>query len=543
MMSSLRFAAILATSGFFLVACGGGGGSGSGSGTSTPSPSTQVALAASAYTVPAVVGSVNVSVERVGGSSGTASTNYTTVNGTAVAGSDYTATSGTVSWNDGDATPKYVTVPIVTSDPGNKMFSVALSNPVGANLGSTTTATVTIVAGGASPDPSFAIKVSGNNLVDGTGHTVQLRGVNVSGLEAVSVMGWSPSNPWGSSTGTPTPDWTTIKSWGANAVRLPLNEASWLGLSCVDYGGIGSVVTNGVKKQNSPGQVVRADPGGNYQTTLLTTVYNATVSGLYVILDLHLAAPGAACPTMQNAMADADHSIAFWTSLASAFKNYPNVIFELFNEPFLDQAPLVGNSPWPVLLNGGGKITDFFAQTPTNPWYTTITYGWKTAGIQQMLDAVRATGATNVVLASSIAYSSALDGWLQYKPNDPAGQLGAVWHAYPGKGYPTQVSCIGLPTCSARIMVDAQNIRAAGYPVVITEYGDVIGGSTSPWASVLLPFADANGISYLGWAWDNWSGMSANVLITNAAGSPTAGYGTYVKAHYLCRAAGNSVCP
>jgi len=78
---------------------------------------------------------------------------------------------------------------------------------------------------------------------------------------------------------------------------------------------------------------------------------------------------------------------------------------------------------------------------------------------------------------------------------------------------------------------------------VITEFGDAIGGSTAPWASILLPFADANGMSYLGWTWDTWTGYSADVLITDAAGDPTQGYGTYVKQHYLCRAAGTANCP
>jgi hypothetical protein len=78
---------------------------------------------------------------------------------------------------------------------------------------------------------------------------------------------------------------------------------------------------------------------------------------------------------------------------------------------------------------------------------------------------------------------------------------------------------------------------------VITEFGDLIGVSPPAWVSQLLPFADANGIGYLGWTWDTWSGMSANVLITDAAGDPTPGYGAYVKAHYLCRAAGTAVCP
>jgi aryl-phospho-beta-D-glucosidase BglC (GH1 family) len=380
-------------------------------------------------------------------------------------------------------------------------------------------------------------------LVDAQGNEVQLRGVNLSGLEGVSILGWSPSNPWGSQTGTATPDWETIKTWGVNVVRVPLNEASWLGLSCVDEGGMGVTVVNGVKVQNKAGTTIKADPGGNYQSTVASSVAGAAAAGLYVILDLHLAAPGNVCPNVQNPMADADHSIAFWTSVATAFKGSPNVIFELFNEPFLDMtSALVDKTQWADLLNGGATLSSYVAQTPNAPYQITRSYTWRSAGMQQMLNAVRATGSTNVVLTSALSYASAIYNWLEYKPTDPAGQLGAVWHAYSVPAYPAQVDCVNMPGCSATIMSSAIAIKAAGYPVVITEFGDTIGGSTAPWASVLLPFADTHGISYLGWAWDTWSGMSANVLITDAAGTPTQGYGTYVKAHYLCRAAGNAVC-
>jgi aryl-phospho-beta-D-glucosidase BglC (GH1 family) len=278
-------------------------------------------------------------------------------------------------------------------------------------------------------------------------------------------------------------------------------------------------------------------------------VAEATAAGLYVILELHWGAPndGAnpVCPTAQNPMADADHAAAFWTSVATQFKSNPAVIFELFNEPFLDATALVGHTPWPDLLNGGTV--------------TKVLYGggsgvkdltWSTAGMQPMLDAVRATGATNVVLTATLQWSQQMDGWLKYKPTDPAGQLGAVWHAYAAAKYPTQVACVadgilsvGLPQCSALEMTAVQGIMSAGYPVVITEFGDAIGGSTAPWAAVLLPFADTNGIGYLGWTWDTWSGHKENVLITDAAGDPTPGYGTYVKKHYLCRAAGTANCP
>jgi endoglucanase len=499
-----------------------------------------VGFSVSAYTVAQSAGSVTLTVNRTGGTNGAVAVNYATSNGTASAGMNYTAESGTLSWAAGDAAGKSVSVPVSsTVISGAVTFSVALSQPTGgASLSSFAKATVAV---NPNPNSSLSIAVSGNHLVDGNGNTVQLRGVNVAGLEGVAIQGWDPTNPWGGSSGTTTPDWALMKTWGVNAVRLPINEASWNGGNCVDVGGYGVHFVNGVKTNNTPGESVSADPGGNYKATVATTVAQATAAGLYVILDLHLAAPSNVCPNIQNPMADADNSIKFWSSFASAFKSYPNVIFELFNEPFLDQVTVTGTTAWPALINGG-TLTSYKAQTLTNPWYTTVQYTWQTAGMQAMLDAVRATGATNVILTSTLAYSSAVGGWLQYHPTDTLkpSQIGAVWHAYPSSANPSQVNCVGT-NCSPQILSDAQAILAAGYPIVVTEFGDPSGGATAPWSSVLLPFADTNGISYMGWTWNPWVGTTF-YLISDGNGDPTVGYGAYVKAHYQCRAAGTAKC-
>lgn len=389
------------------------------------------------------------------------------------------------------------------------------------------------------PASSLAIRVAGNRLVDAHGKPLQLRGINVSGLEQTAVNGWSPGNPWGGNTGTPTPNWTAIKAWGPNAVRLPLNEASWLGLTCIDQAGAGSTVIAGKQKRNAPGAAIKADPGGNYQATVKKSVAEATAAGLYVILDLHWTAPGNACPMTQNAMADADHSIAFWTSVAETFKGTPSVVFDLFNEPFLNQTSLLDTTPRTDLRAGGGTLGSFLSGG--NPGE--IKYTWHNAGMQQMLDAVRATGATNVVLTAPLQWAQAIDGWLQNKPTDPINQLGASWHAYPAERHPAQVACVPLPQCSSQSLAAVQAIRAAGFPVVITEFGDVLGTSPPPMVSRLLPFADANEIGYFAWTWDLWYGLKANILISDAAGTPTAGYGAYVRQHYLCVAAGTANCP
>jgi hypothetical protein len=99
------------------------------------------------YTVAENAGSIRIYVSRTDGSYGSASVNYATANGTATAGSDYTAKSGTLSWSDGDAADKYFDVSITNdSTPENdETFTANLSGASGASQGSPNTTTVTIV--------------------------------------------------------------------------------------------------------------------------------------------------------------------------------------------------------------------------------------------------------------------------------------------------------------------------------------------------------------------------------------------------------------
>lgn len=94
-------------------------------------------------------GSLQVVVERVGGSGGNASVNYLTSNGTAVAGLDYGAASGTLTWPSGDASPRTLTLTII-NDPAveaQESFMIGLSQADGASLGSPISTTITIVDG------------------------------------------------------------------------------------------------------------------------------------------------------------------------------------------------------------------------------------------------------------------------------------------------------------------------------------------------------------------------------------------------------------
>ena len=107
-----------------------------------------VRLSAATTTVTEAAGSVTLSVNRTGGSAGAVSVNYTTADDTAFAGTDYQAVSGTLSWADGDATPKTITVPIINRSltAGSTLFLVNLSSPAGgATLGAPIQESVTIL--------------------------------------------------------------------------------------------------------------------------------------------------------------------------------------------------------------------------------------------------------------------------------------------------------------------------------------------------------------------------------------------------------------
>lgn len=88
-----------------------------------------------------------LSVTRTGGSSGTVLVGYTTVAGTAGSG-DFTTTSGTLTWADGDAAAKTITVPITadTTAEGAESLVVHLGQPLrnSALLGSVQRATVNV---------------------------------------------------------------------------------------------------------------------------------------------------------------------------------------------------------------------------------------------------------------------------------------------------------------------------------------------------------------------------------------------------------------
>ena len=104
-----------------------------------------VGFSAPAYLVTETGGSAVVTINRSGSTAGTVTVDYATVDGSALAGNNYTAESGTLTFDAGQAS-QTVTIPI--QDDGiatpDLSFQIVLDNPSGTSLGSVTDAVVTI---------------------------------------------------------------------------------------------------------------------------------------------------------------------------------------------------------------------------------------------------------------------------------------------------------------------------------------------------------------------------------------------------------------
>ena len=147
-------------------------------------------LSDAAYAVQQSAGSVTVTVNRSGGAVGAIAVRYATADGTAAAGRDYTAASGTLQWADGDATPKSFSVAVskATAFTGTRAFGVALSGASGgAMLGTPASATVTISGDASPPAGSVQLGASGYSVAQNAG-TLQVSVERVGGSSGAATV-------------------------------------------------------------------------------------------------------------------------------------------------------------------------------------------------------------------------------------------------------------------------------------------------------------------------------------------------------------------
>jgi endoglucanase len=259
------------------------------------------------------------------------------------------------------------------------------------------------------------IGVEGNRLVDGAGRTVRLLGVSRSGSEYQCQQGYGffdgPSDA---------ASVRAMASWQINAVRLPLNETCWLGIN-------------------------RIEPelgGAPYREAIRRYVHELEAAGLYVVLDLHVAAPGPHQATGIIPMADADHAPDFWRSVAAAYRDDRSVLFDLYNEPHD-----VGWGCW----ENGCRLHDEHVG------------GYRSAGMRDLVAAVRSTGAEQPILLGGVDWARNLDEWLAHLPPDPMHAEVASNHTY------------NFAACFRVCRADLERI-AKRYPVVTGRWGRATAG-------------------------------------------------------------------
>lgn len=320
------------------------------------------------------------------------------------------------------------------------------------------------------------IKVQGNQLVNENGDVVVLHGVDRSGTEFACVQA-------GNLIFNGPNDQTSVnamKAWKINSVRIPLNEDCWLGI-------------NGLPASVS---------GPAYRSAVSNFVNLFLQNNIYVIIDLHWTADGGNVAKGQAPMPNRDHSIAFWSSVSTFFKGNNSVIFDLFNEPFPNNNAWDNTQAWQCWRDGGSSCAGLSFQA---------------AGMQDLVNAVRSTGASNVLMLGGIAYSNSFSQFLTYVPTDPLKQLAGSWHSY-------NFNFCNNQNCWQQYVLPV----AQKFPVIIGEFGE--SDCAHGYADQLMTWADSNKLSYLGWTWNNWDCGSGPSLITDYSGTPTS-YGAGLKAH------------
>jgi endoglucanase len=326
------------------------------------------------------------------------------------------------------------------------------------------------------------LRVEGNRIVDAAGQEVRFRGVNRAGSEYKCVMGESIFDG-------PVDDGAILAmvGWHANSVRIPLNEDCWLGINGVDDLYAGTM----------------------YQNEIASYVDRLHSHGLYAIVELHWNAPGAILADRQynqQPVPDADHSPAFWSSVADRFKGDPMILFDLYNEPFVSPQNTDAD-PW-TCWRDGCTITSSKG----------IPGAWQSAGMQTLLDTVRATGAEQVVMLGGLSYANDLSAWKSHRPHDPLCNTAVSYHQY-------DTDCTTESCWNYRL----QDIIAT-LPLVTGEIGQK--DCQHDFIDRYVAWADTHRVSYLAWAWNTASCSEFPALIRSYDGTPT-NFGIGYRDHLL----------
>ncbi len=301
-----------------------------------------------------------------------------------------------------------------------------------------------------------------NAIFDSTGSVRVFHGVNRPSLE------WRPD---GEHIGAA--DFRLMREvWKADLVRIPVNQDFWLEGAALHH--------------------------PDYRANVDRAVQQALAAGLHVLVDLHWSDKGdlQIKRAAQQRMPDAK-SLAFWKEVAALYRNESHVFFDLYNEPH--------DVSWAVWRDGGVAPFVVMPDGKSDSAYATV-------GMQQLYDAVRSTGAENLVVVGGLDWGYDLSGV-------PAHRLTGHNIVYSTHPY------IWKKEWQSRAF-----FLTATDPVLMGEFGSG-DCSTKPYEDAIA-LADRHRTSWLAWAW--WSGTPDQVckfptILASWDGTPSA-TGAIVKA-------------
>jgi hypothetical protein len=259
-----------------------------------------------------------------------------------------------------------------------------------------------------------------------------------------------------------------------------------------------------------------------YRQSMIDLVNTSIANGMTAIVDLQWAChdnPTWVQPAHDTyaQMAPDQHSIPFWQDVATVFKNNPLVMFELFNEPQLQIENTYGGQPGGSVWENGGVVT-FGGDT------------WQAPGMQNLYDAVRSTGAANVVLADGLEWGSdlrmltagySLDGF-------------NIAYAYHGYVHDGQNTSRHTPYLDTKVWPSIDPNGRWAYAGMATEFGTaaknlpLIPTATNYFKDTIAWF-NSHGQSWAVWGW--YPGNDPYALLVARPATPSS-RGTYVLASF-----------
>jgi aryl-phospho-beta-D-glucosidase BglC (GH1 family) len=364
--------------------------------------------------------------------------------------------------------------------------------------------------------PISRLHVEGPFLKDSMGQTIILRGINHHGFLDVPDGAWDPPGA---------PLYSGMGNWNPDVVQQELRRYHQMGFNVVRFHTIVDWwKSNPENYQDYYRKVTYPEP---YRKMLEDTVKWAGEQGLYVILDFFALKnvggrqsgqeslpwpPGGRFPDVVKDRAEFE---AIWESVSQTLGQYPNVLFELYNEPHGD----------------AGSEEDWFRF------------------VKEVLPKIRAYSFNPVIVQWDYmcwvnldypppSYKAARLDWIEKYPlEDPNIVYGTHLYRNSGNGGPGTAHRSGPPLVN---LWDRPDIKQAltlallpyvtqkmGKPLLVTEVGAYLAnggedrGHELLWLKNTLAILNGWGIGYVGWGWASDSQINHGMLhdgVPNEAG-------------------------